>query len=355
MIFSFRWYGPDDLVTLPRIAQIPGVEGIVTSLHHLPPGELWRKDDLARRVEEVETAGFHISVIESLPVHEEIRLGTPGRDRLIDLYCESLRVVGEAGIPVVCYNFMPIFDWTRTRIDYTLDDGSTVMSFDPAELPPVDPSKDPPLDTSLIPTWLWAVRGEELERQLAAYRGIDEERLWDHLGYFLERVIPVAEEVGVKMAIHPDDPPWPVFRLPRIITNAEALLRYVKLVDSPANGVTFCTGSLGASSANDLPAMIRSLRGKIHFAHCRNVLLTGEKRFHEAAHPSRFGSVNMFEVMKAFHEIGFDGPLRPDHGRMIWGEEGRPGYGLHDRALGVMYLQGLWEALQGNESPQAGR
>jgi mannonate dehydratase len=280
-------------------------------------------------------------------VHEDIRLGTPGRDRLIDTYCESLRVVGEAGIPVVCYNFMPIFDWTRTRIDFALDDDSTVMSFDQAELPPVDPTQDPPLDTSLIPSWLWAVRGEELERQLAAYRGVDEERLWDHLAYFLERVIPVAEEVGVRMAIHPDDPPWPVFGLPRIITNGAALLRYVELIDSPANGVTFCTGSLGASPANDLPSMIRSLKGKIHFAHCRNVLQTGEKRFHETAHPSRYGSVNMYEVMRAFHDIGFEGPLRPDHGRMIWGEEGRPGYGLHDRALGVMYLQGLWEALHG--------
>jgi mannonate dehydratase len=347
MIFSFRWFGPDDAVTLRRIRQIPGVGGIVTSLHHLPAGELWSTDEVDRCVEEVVAAGFQLSAIESLPVHEEIRLGGPDRDRLIDIYIESLRAVGEARIPVVCYNFMPIFDWTRSRIDFPLEDGSTVLSFDFAELPPVDPTKDPSLDVSLVPPWFWTARGEELERQLAAYRGVDEERLWDNLWYFLTRVIPVAEEVGVRMAIHPDDPPWSVFGLPRILTNAAAFQRLIRLVDSPANGVTFCTGSLGAAPSNDLPAMIRSLEGRIHFAHCRNVRVTGEKQFHEAAHPSAFGNVNMYEVMKAFQEIGFEGPLRPDHGRMIWGEEGRPGYGLHDRALGVMYLQGLWEAIRG--------
>jgi len=347
MIFSFRWFGPDDAVTLPRIRQIPGVEGIVTSLHHLPAGELWTKTEVDRCVDEVASAGFHISAIESLPVHEEIRLGGPERDRLIDIYIESLRAVGEAGIPVVCYNFMPIFDWTRSRIDFPLDDGSTVLSFDFAELPPVDPTRNPSIDVSLVPPWFWTARGEELERQLAAYRGVDEEQLWENLARFLTRVIPVAEEVGVKMAVHPDDPPWSVFGLPRILTNAAAFKRFIQLVDSPANGVTFCTGSLGAAPANDLPAMIRSLEGRIHFAHCRNVLVTGDKQFHEAPHPSAFGSVDMYEVMKAFRDIGFEGPLRPDHGRMIWGEEGRPGYGLHDRALGVMYLQGLWEAICG--------
>jgi mannonate dehydratase len=322
------------------------VEGIVTSLHHLPPGELWTKEEVERRIEVVESAGFRLSVIESLPVHEEIRLGGPERDRQIDIYIENLRIVGEAGIPIVCYNFMPIFDWVRTQIEFPLADRSTVLAFDPAELPPVDPTQDPPFDTSLVPPWLWSVRGAELERQLAAYRGVDEERLWENLAHFLTRVIPVAEEVGVRMAIHPDDPPWPVYGLPRILTNAAAFQRFIGLVDSPANGVTFCTGSLGASPRNDLPAMIRNLKGRIHFAHCRNVLVTGDQRFHEAAHPSAFGSVDMCEVMRAFRDIDFDGPLRPDHGRRIWEEDGRPGYGLYDRALGVMYLQGLYEAIR---------
>jgi len=178
---------------------------------------------------------------------------------------------------------------------------------------------------------------------------VDAERLWDNLAYFLERVVPVAEQAGVLLAIHPDDPPWPIFGLPRVITDARALERLVALVDSPANGVTFCTGSLGASPENDLPAMVRRLGGRgggrIHFAHCRNVRVTGERRFHETAHPSPCGGVDLFQVLCALRDVGFTGPMRPDHGRMIWGETGRPGYGLYDRALGVTYLQGLWEAL----------
>lgn len=149
------------------------------------------------------------------------------------------------------------------------------------------------------------------------------------------------------MAIHPDDPPWPVFGLPRIITNAAALERLMNLVDSPANGVTFCTGSLGVLPRNDLPAMVRQVgtRGRIHFVHCRNVKITDDRTFHETAHPGSYGDVDMFPVLHALHEVGFDGPMRPDHGRMIWGETGRPGYGLYDRALGAMYLQGMWETL----------
>ena len=176
---------------------------------------------------------------------------------------------------------------------------------------------------------------------------MDAERLWENLAYFLERVVPVAEAAGVRMAVHPDDPPWPIFGLPRILTDGPALERLVGLVDSPANGVTFCTGSLGALPANDLPAMARRLGGRIHFAHCRNVRVTGERRFHESAHPSRSGSVDMAAVLRALRDAGFAGPMRPDHGRMIWDEAGRPGYGLFDRALGATYLLGLWEALAG--------
>jgi mannonate dehydratase len=172
------------------------------------------------------------------------------------------------------------------------------------------------------------------------------EQLWENLAHFLERTVPVAEEVGVRLAIHPDDPPWPIFGVPRIITDGPALERLLRLVDRPANGVTFCTGSLGASPANDLPAIVRRLGPRVHFAHCRNVLVTGEKQFREVPHPSRFGSVDMLEVLRALRDVGFDGPMRPDHGRMIWGETGRPGYGLYDRALGAAYLHGLWEALQ---------
>jgi mannonate dehydratase len=180
-----------------------------------------------------------------------------------------------------------------------------------------------------------------------AYTKIDDERLWDNLARFLEHVVPVAESVGVRMAIHPDDPPWPIFGLPRIITGAAALERLIRLVDSPSNGMTFCTGSLGASPDNDLPEMARRFGklGRIHFAHCRNIRRVGDRRFHEAPHPTEYGDVDMIEVLRSLAETGFDGPIRPDHGRMIWGETGRPGYGLYDRALGATYLYGMWEAL----------
>jgi len=229
----------------------------------------------------------------------------------------------------------------RTDLAMRLPDGSSALAYDDAALAAVDLSRG----TGDLPGWATAYSGPELGALLAAYRDVDAERLWDNLAYFLERVVPIAEQAGVRMAIHPDDPPWPIFGLPRIITNAAALERVVGLVDTPANGVTFCTGSLGANPENDLPAMVRRLGARIHFAHCRNVLVTGERRFHETAHPSAFGSVDLHAVLSALRDIGFTGPMRPDHGRMIWGETGRPGYGLYDRALGAMYLQGLWEGL----------
>jgi mannonate dehydratase len=340
---SFRWFGPTDPIPLAHVRQIPGVTGVVTALYDVPVGDAWALDRLQRLINQVTDAGLDVAVIESIPVHEDIKLGRATRDRLIDHYCESVRRVGELGIPVLCYNFMPIFDWTRTDLSILLPDGSTALAYDDAQLARIDLSRG----TGDLPGWATAYDSKTLNGLLDAYSAVSEERLWEHFAYFLERVVPVAASANVKMAIHPDDPPWPIFGLPRIITNAAALDRLTRIVDHPANGVTFCTGSLGASPDNDLPAMIRSLgaRGRIHFMHCRNVLRTGDKQFHESPHPSRFGSVNMLEVMRALRDIGFDGPMRPDHGRMIWGEHGRPGYGLYDRALGAMYLQGLWEGL----------
>jgi len=245
---------------------------------------------------------------------------------------------------VLCYNFMPIFDWTRTDLAEVQPDGSTALSYDDRALARIDLSRG----TGDLPGWSAAYDAKTLEALLAAYKEIDAERLWENLAYFLERVVPEAERAGVRMAIHPDDPPWSIFGLPRIITSGAAFERLIGLVDSPSNGVTFCTGSLGADPNNDLPAIARTIggRGRIHFAHCRNVAITGERKFHEAPHPSRFGDVPMRDVLAALVDVGFTGPMRPDHGRMIWGEHGRPGYGLHDRALGAMYLQGLWEGLE---------
>ena len=344
MHMTFRWFGPDDPIPLANIRQIPGVTGIVSALYDVAIGDVWPKSKLEHLGETVERHGMKLSVIESIAVHEDIKLGRPSRDRLLDQYCESVRAMGELGIPVLCYNFMPIFDWTRTDLAEVQPDGSTALSYDDRALARIDLSRG----TGDLPGWSAAYDAKTLQALLAAYKEIDAERLWENLAYFLERVVPEAERAGVRMAIHPDDPPWSIFGLPRIVTSGAAFERLIGLVDSPSNGVTFCTGSLGADPNNDLPAIARTIggRGRIHFAHCRNVAITGERKFHEAPHPSRFGDVPMRDVLAALVDVGFTGPMRPDHGRMIWGEHGRPGYGLHDRALGAMYLQGLWEGLE---------
>ena len=339
MRMSFRWFGPSDPIPLQHVRQIPGVVGVVSALYDVPVGEAWPREKLERLADAIETSGLRLEVIESIPVHEDIKLGRSTRDWLIDRYCQSVEAMGALGVPVLCYNFMPIFDWTRTDLAMPMADGSTALAYDDRRLAQIDLSRG----TGDLPGWATAYDAQTLNALLDAYRAVDAEQLWANFGYFLERVVPVAASAGVKMAVHPDDPPWPIFGLPRIITDAAALDRLTRLVDSPANGVTFCTGSLGADPSNDLPAMIRRLGSRVHFMHCRNVRRTGDRQFHETPHPSRFGDVDMLAVMRALRDIGFTGPMRPDHGRMIWGEEGRPGYGLYDRALGAMYLQGLWE------------
>ena len=343
MRMTFRWFGPGDPVLLEHIRQIPGVKGIVSALYDVPVGETWSRRAIEELAETVSTTGLDLMVIESIPVHEDIKLGRPDADRLLDKYAESVRNMGEAGIGVLCYNFMPVFDWTRTNLSLRLPDGSTALAYDDTALAAIDLSHG----TGDLPGWASAYDARELASLLDAYAAVDQERLWENLARFLEHVIPVAESAGVKMAIHPDDPPWSIFGLPRIIVDTAAIERLLGLVDSPANGLTFCTGSLGASPNNQLPAMARRFAemGRIHFAHCRNVRRTGERIFHEAPHPTEYGDVNMLEVLAALAETGFDGPMRPDHGRMIWGETGRPGYGLYDRALGATYLYGMWEAL----------
>lgn len=340
---TFRWFGPEDPVPLAHIRQIPGVTGIVSALYDVPIGEAWPRDALERLAGEVDAAGLELPVVESIPVHEDIKLGRATRDRLIEQYCRSMETVAEVGVRIVCYNFMPIFDWMRTSVAMPLEDGSATLAYDQRALVDARLARG----SGELPGWATGHDADELEMLFAAYREVDEERLWENLAYFLERVVPVAESAGVKLAVHPDDPPWPIFGIPRILTNGESLERLVELVDSDANGVTLCTGSLGAAPENDVAAIVRRLgsRGRIHFAHLRNVRITGDRQFHECPHPTAFGSVNMRDVVAALRETGFDGPIRPDHGRMIWNENRRPGYGLYDRALGAMYLQGLWEGL----------
>ncbi|HUP90528.1 MAG TPA: mannonate dehydratase [Longimicrobiales bacterium] len=337
---ALRWFGPGDPVTLDNIRQVPGVESVVSAVYDVEVGTAWPRKNVAALKREIESNGLQLAVIESIPVHEDIKLGRATREALTSNYCESIRVLGELEIPVLCYNFMPVFDWTRTDLAMRLDDGSYALAYDHDVLEQIDLSRG----TGDLPGWATAYSAAELNDLLAAYRAIDEEDLWQNLQWFLERVVPVAEKANVKLAVHPDDPPWPIFELPRILTDAAAFERLIGLVDSELNGVTFCTGSLGASADNDLPAMIDMIGERIHFAHCRNVKRSGAQSFNEVAHPSRFGDVNMLEVIRALKAANFNGCMRPDHGRMIWDEQGRPGYGLYDRALGATYLQGLWEA-----------
>ena len=196
-----------------------------------------------------------------------------------------------------------------------------------------------------LPGWDSSYTKEDMRALLEAYKNISEEDLWNNLAYFLKSVIKTAEEVRVKMAIHPDDPPWSIFGLPRIITNSENIKRFLKLYDSPYNGLTLCSGSLGSDPNNDIAAMVNEFCDRIHFAHIRNVKITGDHCFEESAHKTECGSLDICGIVKAYHDNGFDGYIRPDHGRMIWGETGRPGYGLYDRALGAVYINGLWEAI----------
>ncbi|MER2601691.1 MAG: mannonate dehydratase [Candidatus Competibacter phosphatis] len=349
MKMSFRWYGDSDPVSLAYIRQIPGVENIVSAVYDVPVGDIWPVENIQKLKAKIEAHGLRFEVVESVPVHEDIKLGKPTRDRLIANYCQTLRNLAPCGIRVVCYNFMPVFDWTRTTLEMELPDGSKTLGFDVATVDKIDPSEG-----IQLPGWDASYQPEELKALLAEYAQIDEEKLWSHLEYFLHRVIPVAKEVGIKMAMHPDDPPRPIFGLPRIVKNREDLARLLAIEDAPENGLTLCSGSLGASCQNDIAAMVREFagRGRIHFAHLRNVKNDPSGDFHETGHRSADGSLDMAEIVRAYYEAGFDGYARPDHGRMIWGETGKPGYGLYDRALGAVYLNGLWEGIAKVESRQ---
>lgn len=344
MKMSFRWYGPDDPVTLQNIRQIPNMQAIVTAVYDVPVGEVWSCKSIAALKKQTEDNGLQFEVIESVPVHEDIKLGKPTRDRYIENYCENIRRLAEAGIRCICYNFMPVFDWTRTQLDHRLPDGSTSLVYYKEQVDAVDPLKS---DSDLtLPGWDASYTREELRAVVAEYNKMTEEDLWANLTYFLERIIPVAADCDVNMAIHEDDPCWSIFGLPRIITCEKNLDRFLKIVDDPHNGITLCTGSLGCSAENDVVHMAAkyAAMGRIHFVHARNVAVL-ENGFEERAHYSACGSLDMYAILNALYKNGFNGYIRPDHGRMIWGETGRAGYGLYDRALGAAYLNGLWEAI----------
>ena len=346
-----RWYGSElDTVALKQIRQIPGVKGVITTLYDTTPGEVWSRERIRAMKEEVEAAGLHVAGIESVNVHDAIKTGVPEREQYIDNYIETLENLGREDIHLVCYNFMPVFDWTRTELARMRPDGSTVLAYSQEAIDALDPEKmfesiSADSNGAVMPGWE-PERMAHVKELFEMYRDIDDEKLFANLKYFLERIMPVCDQYNINMAIHPDDPAWSVFGLPRIIINKKNIHRMMSMVDNPHNGVTFCSGSYGTNLENDLPDMIRSLKGRIHFAHVRNLKFNSPTDFEEAAHLSSDGSFDMFEIMKALYEIGFTGPIRPDHGRMIWDEVAMPGYGLYDRALGAAYLNGLWEAIE---------
>lgn len=353
---TFRWYGlGNDDITLDKIKQIPGVDGVVWALHDIPAGVEWPMERIEEVKAQADEFGFNIDVVESVNVHEDIKLGLKSRDKYIENYKKTIEKLSKVGVKVICYNFMPVFDWTRTDLYKNISDGSNALFFEKSKISDIDPkelirklAKDV---TVTMPGWE-PERLERIEELFKAYEGFTAENLWANLKYFLEEIIPVAEKFDIKMAIHPDDPAFPIFGLPRIIINRENIKRFLNLVDSPYNGLTLCSGSLGSVLSNDIPSIIREFHDRIHFAHIRNVKVYENGDFIETSHRACDGSVDIVDVMKAYHENGFAGYIRPDHGRHLWGEEKtcRPGYGLYDRALGIMYLLGIWDTLESQKT-----
>ncbi|MBM4761652.1 mannonate dehydratase [Bacillus sp. B15-48] len=350
MNMTFRWYGRgNDTVKLEHVKQIPGVKGIVWALHDKPVGERWTEAEIKAEVDYIQSFGFHAEVVESVNIHEAIKLGNEDRDLYIENYKQTIRHLGKYGVKVICYNFMPIFDWTRSDLFKELPDGSTALFYEKDIVEGRDPQELIEIFSSYkemtLPGWE-PEKIAKIKELFQAYEGMTEEQLWENLAYFLKAILPVAEQSGIKMAIHPDDPPWSIFGLPRIMTGRSSLKKLLSISDSPSNGITFCTGSLGSNRNNDVVALAEEFAKSSPFAHVRNIRIFENGDFIETSHLTEDGSLNISGVMKVLSGNEYQGYLRPDHGRHIWGEKCRPGYGLYDRALGIMHLLGLWDAYQ---------
>jgi mannonate dehydratase len=387
MEHTWRWFGPRDPISLADICQT-GATGIVTALHEIPNGEVWPVAAIAERKALIEAAGLSWSVVESIPVHEDIKRGLPGRERYLDNYRQSLRNLAQCGIDVVCYNFMPVLDWTRTQLAHRLPDGGWALRFDQdafaafdlcilqrdgadadysaAEIERARRYHDD-LDAAgreeLVRTLIAGLPGAEegysvadLRQLLATYAGIDAARLREHLAVFLQAVVPVAEEVGIRLGVHPDDPPRPLLGLPRVVSTAADAQWLLDAVPSPANGLTFCTGSYGVRADNDLVAMARQFASRIHFVHLRATRREEDPRsFHEAHHLD--GDVDMVGVIRELvreerrreREGGARLPMRPDHGHQLLDDQSRrtnPGYSLIGRLKGLAELRGVEQAVR---------
>jgi len=347
---TFRWYGEgNDSVSLSDIKQIPGVEGIVWALHKKAAGEVWNIEEIDEVRKQISEYGFNMDVVESVNVHDDIKIGLPSRDKYIENYKQTLYNLSKFGVKVVCYNFMSIFDWTRTDLFHPVGDGSTALFYEKDKI-----MDDPERMAEYIlkecgdytmPGWE-PERMADLKNLFEKYKPVTKEKLWENLKYFLEALMPVCHECDIKMAIHPDDPPWDIFGLPRLITDAGAVDRFLSMVDDKYNCLTLCSGSLSASPKNNVADIVRKHCDRIAFAHIRNVKTFENGDFMEASHRDCDGDTGILEIIKAYYDGGFDGYIRPDHGRHIWGEKCRPGYGLYDRALGIMYMLGCWDMLE---------
>lgn len=340
MKMTFRWYGESDSIPLQYIKQIPNMSGVVTAVYDVPVGEVWPMDRIMRLKELCQQTGLEMEVIESVPVHEDIKLGKPSRDKYIEAYKQNILNLGKAGVKCICYNFMPVFDWLRTDLKTQNPDGSNALSYVHDTLLKLDPKN------LHLPGWDESYSTDQLNNLLNEYKSISHEQLFENLVYFLNAIMLACDEVGVNMAIHPDDPPWDMFGLPRIITSDKSYEKLFAAVPNVHNGITFCTGSLGAGRFNNLTELASKYCDRIYFAHIRQLTLTGEHDFKESGHMTKDGSLDIYGVVKVLVDNGFDGYVRPDHGRNIWGEDGKPGYGLYDRALGAAYLNGLFEAIE---------
>ncbi len=380
----FRWYGPEDPVPLAHIRQA-GATGVVTALHGRYDGSAWPKEEVLARRALVEAAGLDWAVVESVPVHNSIKLGAAGRDRFISWYKDSLRALAEAGVATVCYNFMPVLDWTRTELRHPMPSGALALRFDAVDFAAYDlfvlkrPGADRDYDAGRIAAAearvasLGEDRAAVIERNLIAglpaserrydrarfldalgdYAGIGPDDLHANLAFFLRAIVPVAEELGLRLCIHPDDPAFPLFGLPRIVSTADDARRILAAADSPANGLTFCTGSYGTRADNDLPGMVRAFGPRIHFAHLRNVTREPDGSFHEADHLG--GSADLPAVVialmgeqerrRAEGRADWQVPFRPDHGHLLADDLGKerinPGYSLIGRLRGLAEIRGV--------------
>lgn len=374
MHMGFRWYGEgNDTISLDDIRQIPGVETIVWSLHHKQAGEVWQPDEIEKAMATITglsakdraagiTKTFNADVVESVNVHESIKTGSTvlgmSRDQAIEAYIETVANLGKAGVKIVTYNFMPVFDWLRTEMFHPCPDGSTALYYNQHQVDQLSPQGI--IDETLKGAGALTVPGWEPERLahlpelMEAYQGMDHEKMYANYKYFLDAVIPTCEHYDVKLAVHPDDPAFDLFGWPRVVSSKEGIQQVLDLNPSPYNGLCLCLGSFSSRRGNDAVDAVKTFMDRIHFSHVRNIRFTDQDgSFFEVGHRASEGDVDTVGIMKAYAEADYQGYIRPDHGRHLWSENTeagrpRPGYGLYDRAMGIQYLLGAWDAFRYN-------